>query len=220
MEMSLIQNIAIYAIPLLFAITLPAVAHGWVALWCGDQTAKLSDRLSLNPINHIDLVGTVIVPLLMLIFSNFIFGWAKPVPVDGRNLRHPRRDMIFVSLAGPLSNFVMALGWGALAWIGLAAEQAGNTWLGLPLLLMGRAGVMVNALLGVLNLLPLPPLDGGKVLLSILPPRWSYQISFIEPYSFFILLLLLVTGILNAIIVPPSIWLMTSILSLFGLPLF
>lgn len=218
--MSMIQNIAIYAIPLLFAITLHEVAHGWVALLCGDQTAKLSDRLSLNPIHHIDLVGTVIVPLVMLIFSNFIFGWAKPVPVDGRNFKHPRRDMLFVSLAGPLSNLLMAVMWGAIALGGLYAQEWGNAWLGVPLLLMGRAGVMVNVLLGVLNLLPLPPLDGGKALLAILPPRWSYRASFIEPYSFFILLLLLVTGILNAIIVPPSIWLMSTILQVFGLPLF
>src|SRR3989338_794919 len=119
MEMTIVQKIAIWAIPLIFAITLHEVAHGWVAKWCGDNTAKLSGRLSLNPIHHIDIVGTVVVPLLMLVTTNFIFGWAKPVPVDARNMRHPRRDMALVALAGPLSNFLMAFLWGAIAWFGL-----------------------------------------------------------------------------------------------------
>src|SRR3990167_3363623 len=115
MELTIVQKAAVWAIPVIFAITLHEVAHGWVASWFGDKTAKLSGRLTLNPIKHIDLVGTIIVPLLMLMFSNFIFGWAKPVPVDPRNMRNPRRDMALVALAGPASNLVMALFWGLIA---------------------------------------------------------------------------------------------------------
>src|SRR3990167_9705324 len=171
MELTLIQKIAIWALPLIFAITLHEVAHGYMALLFGDHTAKLSRRLSLNPIKHIDPLGTVIIPLFMLLISNFIFGWAKPVPVDPRNLHHPRRDMAFIALAGPLANFIMALFWGLIAKLGLWAELAGWQWFGVPLIYMGGAGIMINIVIGVLNLVPLPPLDGGKLLSSLLPPR-------------------------------------------------
>lgn len=217
MEMTLIQKIAIWALPLIFAITLHEVAHGWVALWCGDRTAKMSGRLSLNPIHHIDLVGTVIVPLLMLVSTNFIFGWAKPVPVDERNMHHPRRDMALVALAGPMANFVMAFFWGAIAWAGLHLQDLGYSWMGIPLTYMGGAGMMINIVLGVLNLIPLPPLDGGRLLMSALPPRVAYQFSKIEPYSFIILILLLLTGVLS-LILGPLVYLMLGIISyLFGI---
>jgi Zn-dependent protease len=217
MEMTIIQKIAIWAIPLIFAITIHEVAHGYVASWFGDNTARLSGRLSLNPIKHIDWIGTVIVPLLMLTFSNFIFGWAKPVPVDARNMHHPRRDMAFVALAGPLTNILMAFFWGAIAKVGVMAEAAGNAWFGVPLALMGGAGIMINVVLGILNLIPLPPLDGGKILMSLLPPRLAYQFSFIEPYSFIILILLIFTGVLSYVLSPPVYFFLFFISNIFGL---
>lgn len=217
MDLTIIQKAAIMAIPIIFAITLHEVAHGWVASWCGDQTARLSGRLSLNPLRHIDPLGTVIVPLLMMVFSNFIFGWAKPVPVDARNMRNPRRDMAFVSIAGPISNLLMALFWGAIARIGLMMQMNGSEWFGVPMIYMGGAGIMINVVLGVLNLLPLPPLDGGRLLLSLLPPRLAYQYSKIEPFGFFILLALIFTNVLSMIMGPPVFFLIEFIGGLFGL---
>ena len=163
-DLTLIQKIAVWALPLIFAITLHEVAHGFVALLFGDYTAKLSGRLTLNPIKHIDPVGTVLVPFLMMLVSNFIFGWAKPVPVDARNLKHPRRDMALVALAGPLSNLLMALIWGLIAKMGLMAHDSGNDWLGVPLVYMGGAGIMINVVLGVLNLIPYRHWMGEKCL--------------------------------------------------------
>ncbi len=217
MELSIVQKIAIWALPLIFAITLHEVAHGWVASWFGDQTARLSGRLSLNPIKHIDPIGTIAVPLLMLLVSNFIFGWAKPVPVDARNMRHPRRDMAIVALAGPVSNLLMAIAWGFIAKVGLWAELSGNAWFGVPLVYMGSAGIMINVVLAVLNLVPLPPLDGGRVLMSALPPRAAYKLSLIEPYSFFILILLLFSGVLSSLIGPFIFILSGGIFDLAGL---
>lgn len=217
MDLTIIQKIAVWAIPILFAISLHEVAHGWVASYFGDQTARLSGRLSLNPIKHIDPIGTVLVPLVMLLVSNFIFGWAKPVPVDARNLNHPRRDMAFVALAGPTANLLMALFWGLIAKVGELSDAGGNDWLGIPMVYMGSAGILINVVLGVLNLLPLPPLDGGKVLISILPPRLAYKVSLIEPYSFIILILLMFSGILSTIIGPLVYLLIHLIGMLFGL---
>jgi len=217
MELTMIQKAAIWAIPVIFAITLHEVAHGWVASWFGDQTARLSGRLTLNPIKHIDLVGTIIVPLLMLAFSSFIFGWAKPVPVDARNMGNPRRDMAFVSIAGPIANLLMALFWGFMAKLGVMAELSGSGWLGVPLIYMGGAGIMINVVLAVLNLIPLPPLDGGRLMTSLLPPRLAYRYSMIEPYGFFILLLLIFTNILSMIMGPPVFFLINIIGNLFGL---
>ncbi len=218
LELTLIQKIVIWALPLIFAITLHEVAHGYVASLFGDQTAKLSGRLTLNPLRHIDPLGTVALPLIMLVMgSPIIFGWAKPVPVDSRNLHHPRRDMAWVALAGPLSNILMAFCWGLVAKLGIVAEQMGYAWLGTPIIYMGSAGIMINVVLAILNLIPLPPLDGGKVLASALPPRMAYYLSMMEPYGFLILILLLFSGLLNNIMYPFIILLINLIGMVFGL---
>ncbi len=215
MEINLIQQIAIFIIPLLFAITLHEVAHGLVASWCGDQTARLSGRLSINPLDHIDLIGTIIVPLLTLSTAGMMFGWAKPVPTDVRNMRHPRRDAALVAMAGPLANFIMALFWAGMAALGLYLEGMQYTWVGVPLTLTGIAGMSVNIWLMVLNLIPLPPLDGAQILMSLLPPRLAYKFSAIEPYSFFILIFLLVTQILGRVLSPIIAMLLLFIGNLF-----
>lgn len=218
MDMTIIQTITIWALPLIFAITLHEVAHGYVASWCGDQTARLSGRLSLNPIKHIDLVGTIIIPGLMLLTkSPILFGWAKPVPVDARNLRNPRRDMALVALSGSVTNIFMALFWALIAKIGFIAGANENTWLGVPLVLMGSAGIQINIWLGLLNLIPLPPLDGGKVMSSLLPPRAAIQYQKIEPYGFIILLVLVFSGGLSYILMPSAYFLISIITQLFGI---
>ncbi len=195
-ELNMIQLLVVLAPPLLLAITLHEVAHGWVALRCGDTTAKDLGRLSLNPLRHIDPIGTVLVPALLAVFGGFIFGWAKPVPVNYHRLRQPKRDMALVALAGPGSNLIMALGWGLVAVTG---HSLGDTlpWLGEPLLLMGVAGIDVNVMLGVLNLVPIPPLDGSRVLVGILPDRYGLAMARMEPYGLIILVLLLTSGVLN-----------------------
>lgn len=217
-DLSSIQKIVVCILPLIFAITLHEVAHGFVAFLFGDYTAKLSGRLSLNPLKHIDPIGTVVIPILLLVTTNFVFGWAKAVPVDARNLHHPRRDMAFVALAGPLSNLVMAFLWGVIAKIGIMASLSGNTWLGAPLAYMGAAGVLINVVLGVLNLIPIPPLDGSKVLATILPPRMAYYFNLLEPYGFIILILLMLTNVLFYIIVPFAFFLIEKIAIILGFP--
>ncbi len=218
MEMTIIQKITIWAIPLIFAVTLHEVAHGFVASWCGDQTARLSGRLSLNPIKHIDPIGTLLIPgLMLLVKSPILFGWAKPVPVDARNLRNPRRDMALVALSGSVTNILMAFFWGLIAKFGLMAGANENTWLGVPLLLMGGAGMQINIWLGLLNLIPLPPLDGGKVMSSLLPPRAAIQYQKIEPYGFIILLVLLFSGGLATILMPLAFFFLNLIAQLFGI---
>ena len=201
MELSLIQKIAVWSLPVLFAITVHEVAHGWVARRLGDPTAFMMGRLTLNPLKHIDLVGTVIVPLVLVVLGGFIFGWAKPVPVTWQNLRKPKRDMALVALAGPLANLLMAIGWAIVAKIGFLIA-ADIPFAGQPMIYMGSAGILINIILMVLNLLPLPPLDGGRIMTGILPGPLSYQFSRIEPYGFFILLGLLATGILGDILSP------------------
>lgn len=196
LDFNMIQQLIIMAPPLLLAITLHEVAHGWVALLCGDATAKAQGRLSLNPLRHIDPIGTVLVPALMALLGGFIFGWAKPVPVNYGRLRQPKRDMALVALAGPLSNLLMALGW-ALAALAGYHVQAALPWLGVPLLAMGVVGVSVNVMLGVLNLVPIPPLDGSRVLAGMLPNRAGQIMAQIEPYGLIILVALLMSGILN-----------------------
>lgn len=212
-DFTLVQKIAIWALPILSAIIVHEVAHGWVALKLGDQTARLSGRLTLNPVSHVDLVGTIIVPLFLLVMSGFIFGWAKPVPVDARNLRYPQRDMAIVAAAGPGSNFLMALFWAAIAKIGYSL----NAWAGVPMIYMGHAGIMINIALGVLNCLPIPPLDGGRVVMSLAPKQVGWYLYRLEPYGFFILLALMFTGVLSFIMLPFMAAIQGWILQLFGL---
>lgn len=215
MDLTTVQKIVIWAIPILFAITLHEVAHGWVASFFGDQTARFSGRLSLNPIKHIDPIGTILVPLLMLLVNNFMFGWAKPVPVDARNLRHPRRDLALVALAGPVANLIMALLWALIGKGGAILIDMHNAWFGVPLVYMGGAGMTINVVLAVLNLLPLPPLDGGKVLMAILPPRLAYRLNWIEPYSFLILIMLIFSGVLTHIMAPIILFILNLLSGIF-----
>jgi len=202
---SIIQGIAIYALPVIFAITLHEAAHGYVAKHYGDLTAYAQGRISLNPLRHIDLIGTIIVPLVLFIFSKMtmgaglLFGWAKPVPVNFGNLRRPKRDMLWVAAAGPGANLLMALLWALVIKLGLAIPESD---LAKPMMLMGFAGIKINAILLVLNLLPLPPLDGGRIAVSLLPHRIAYRYAQIEPYGFMILLFLLFTGVLGTVIGP------------------
>lgn len=200
-ELSMIQRIVVWVLPILFAITLHEVAHGWMALRLGDRTAQTMGRLTLNPIHHVDPIGTVLVPGILLLFGGVIFGWAKPVPVSWDKLDNPKRDMVVVALAGPLSNLAMAVFWALISRLGYALIPA-VPLLGVPLVYMGVAGIFINVILLVLNLLPLPPLDGGRVLVGLLPGALAYKVSRVEPYGFLILLGLLFTGVLGYILWP------------------
>jgi len=215
-ELSLIQKIITWAVPVLFAITVHEVAHGWVALRFGDSTAKMAGRLTLNPLKHIDLVGTVLVPGLLLMLGGFIFGWAKPVPVNFSSLNKPKRDMIFVALAGPGANLVMAFFWGL---VGLVAQYLPD-YVALPLLFMSVAGLYINAILMLLNLIPVPPLDGGRVAVGLLPMSLARPYSKLEPYGLFILIGLLATGMLGKILVFPLTAFLSFMASLFSIPVF
>lgn len=198
---SLIQTLALAALPVIFAITLHEAAHGYAARYFGDPTAWQAGRISLNPLRHIDLFGTILLPIGILLLSSggMLFGYAKPVPVDFGRLRNPKRDMLWVAAAGPASNLVMALFWAAL--LKLAWEMPSNMYT-LPLSEMSKIGISINLVLMVLNLLPLPPLDGGRIAVSLLPSRLAWQFSRIEPFGFPILILLLFTGILGQILWP------------------
>lgn len=198
MELTFIQKIAIYALPVIFAITVHEAAHGYVARHFGDMTAYNQGRITLNPIKHIDPLGTILLPALTLFLGGILFGWAKPVPVDFSKLRHPKKDMLWVAAAGPLSNLVMACFWAFAIKISPVFPEG----VAIPLALMGQAGIMINVVLMVLNLLPLPPLDGGRIAVSLLPHGVAYRYARIEPYGFMILLLLLFTGVLSMILSP------------------
>lgn len=198
MELSLIQKIVVWALPVVFAITLHEVAHGWAAKYLGDRTAEMMGRLTLNPIRHVDPIGTVALPLLMLAISPFVFGWAKPVPVTWENLRNPRRDMALVAVAGPAANLVMAVFWVLVIKLAILFPMAVSEFF----ILMGFAGIVINLVLMILNLLPIPPLDGSRLVSSVLPGPWAYNYSRLEPYGIIILLGLLVTGLLGKILGP------------------
>jgi Zn-dependent protease len=195
----LIQTIALAAIPVLFAITLHEAAHGYVARHFGDMTAFQQGRISLNPVRHIDPVGTILLPMLTLWMGGILFGWAKPVPVNFSALRNPKKDMLWVALAGPASNLLMALGWALIYKIALAFP---DNYYAVPLLAMAKIGININVVLMVLNLLPLPPLDGGRIAISMLPHQLAYKLSQIEPYGMFILIFLAVTSVLGWILSP------------------
>ena len=192
-----IRNIAVYALPVLFAITLHEAAHAYVARYFGDNTAYAAGRMTLNPLVHIDLFGTIIIPLVLYLTTGFVFGYAKPVPIDFGRLRNPKRDMAWVALAGPGANFVMALGW-LIFGILLVALNVGETF---PHK-VAQAGIIANLLMFAFNLLPIPPLDGGRVLTSLLPNRLAYKYARIEPYGFYIVLALLFFNLLSFWVMP------------------
>ncbi|MBI5918147.1 MAG: site-2 protease family protein [Nitrosomonadales bacterium] len=197
----LIQIVALGAIPVLFAITLHEAAHGYVARHFGDNTAHQQGRISLNPIRHVDPLGTILVPILMLWSTSggFMFGWAKPVPVNFGALHNPKRDMLWVALAGPATNLAMALFWALLIRLGVSFP---DNYFAEPLVGMAQIGIEINLMLMILNLLPLPPLDGGRVAISLLPYRLAVMLAKIEPYGMVILIVLAVTSVLGAILSP------------------
>jgi len=205
MQLSMVQYIAMAIIPILFAITLHEVAHGWVAYQFGDPTAKMLGRITLNPLKHIDVFGTILVPALLLSMGGFLFGWAKPVPVDPRNFKNRRQTMMWVAIAGPLSNLLMAFFWAVLFKFALMLQQNGSS-AATALSVMSRLGIQINLVLFVLNLIPIPPLDGSKVLMSLVSPKVGYYLDKIEPYGFFIVLALVYLGIFNLLLTPIMQW--------------
>jgi Zn-dependent protease len=212
---SLTRDIALYALPTVFAITLHEAAHGYFAKHFGDYTAYQQGRISLNPLTHVDPIGTVVVPitLVLLTAGQFVFGWAKPVPVNFSNLRNPKRDMLWVAAAGPGANLVMALAWGLLLKLAIALPP---NYFSYPLREMADGGIRINLGLMFLNLIPIPPLDGGRIAVSLLPNRLAYRFAMIEPYGFIIVIALLATRILGAIIWPLIMLGQHLILALFG----
>lgn len=210
------HKLAIWVLPVLFAITLHEVAHGWIAERLGDKTARRLGRISLNPVRHIDPIGTVLVPLMLFFTGGLIFGWAKPVPITWENLRRPKRDMALVAVAGPGANLLMAIGWALLAKLAVSlpvlSPSAAQGFMS-----MASAGVWINIVLMVLNLLPLPPLDGSRVVSGVLPPGPERAYSRLEPYGIFILLGLMITGILGKLLIPPALAIMHAIAQVVGL---
>jgi Zn-dependent protease len=197
---NLIQTVSVYAIPVIFAITLHEAAHGYAAKYFGDSTAYMMGRVTLNPFSHIHLMGTILLPLLLYFSTNgaLLFGFAKPVPVDFGNLRHPKRDMVWVALAGPVSNLVQAIVW-ALLFVVYTDFGVSEKFF----LAMCKAGVLSNVVMFAFNLFPLPPLDGGRIVVGLLPWKQAYQFSRIEPYGFYIVMALAITGVVNHLWLDP-----------------
>lgn len=218
---SKIQMLSIAVLPILFAITLHEAAHGYVASRLGDMTAKMLGRVTLNPLKHIDPFGTIIIPLMMYLTTGFVFGYAKPVPVNYRNLRDPKRDMVWVAAAGPGTNLILALACGLVFRLltGLPL-QPGDTalWFVRPLSLMMVEGIKWNVLLAIFNMIPVPPLDGGRVMVGLLPPRQSTAYSQIEPFGFLIILALMFLNPLNIMrgLVYPLIGFIASLIAGFN----
>lgn len=201
MELSVIQKITVWILPVIFAITVHEVAHGWIAMRLGDPTAKMLGRLTLNPVKHIDPIGTLLVPGVLLVLGGIMFGWAKPVPVTWENLKNPRRDVALVAIAGPTANLIMAFLWAIVAKIGsMLATNPDSPYVYLQY--VGEAGIFINLILMILNLLPILPLDGGRVLAALLPGPISYKFSRLEPYGLIILLVLLFMGVLSSLLYP------------------
>lgn len=203
MELTAIQKIAVFALPILFAITVHEAAHGYVARYFGDSTAERLGRITLNPLKHIDPIGTLLLPALTVMLGGILFGWAKPVPVNFANLRNPKKDMLWVAAAGPASNLIMAIFWAIL--LNMVNEPMATNGIFNAnhfLTEMSWAGISINLVLMVLNLIPLPPLDGGRIAVSLLPNPLASQLSSVEKYGFFILIALMFTGILGKIISP------------------
>lgn len=212
---NLLYLIAVWAPPVLLAITLHEAAHGWVAHRLGDDTAARLGRISINPLRHIDPLGTVVIPLAMLLTTGFVIGWAKPVPVDMRQFRQPILDMALVAVAGPLSNFAMACAWALL--IAMSAMLPAGSETGRFLADAGQAGITINLILMVLNLLPIPPLDGGRVVAGVMPPRLALNFMRIEPFGMWLVIALLISGILGKILWPVVAHFETIIRLVFGL---
>jgi len=211
-----IQTLSVAAIPILFAITLHEVAHGWAAKLRGDRTAEMLGRLSLNPIKHIDPVGTVAVPVLMVLTTGFMFGWAKPVPVAFNNLNNPKKDMVFVAFAGPVANVVMALFWAVILKLVFVSGGAGGPVSDF-IYQMARIGIFFNVLLAVFNLLPIPPLDGGRVLRGLVNESIGRVLDRLEPFGLIIVVGLLLLGWLFPLVQPAMDFLQRLILALVGL---
>lgn len=218
MTVNIVQKILLWIIPLIFAITVHEAAHGWVANKLGDPTAKNLGRITLNPIKHIDIFGTLIIPGILIMLGGFVFGYAKPVPVNWQNLRNIRRDMALVALAGPISNLIMALIWAAIAKFGLSLYSKDALYAGFILYAMGGIGIFINLILMALNILPIPPLDGSRVVMSFLKGKAALFYARIEPYGFFIVLGLLILGALGHVLMPMVGYCTKVIYSLFGLP--
>ena len=215
MDNNLIQNILIYALPVLLAITVHEAAHGYVAKHFGDNTAYVLGRVTLNPLKHIDPIGTILMPLLLIFAgSPFLFGYAKPVPVRFGNLNNPKRDMVWVALAGPASNLVMAIIWGILFYL-MQGTGVNESFF----LKMAQGGVLVNAVMFAFNLFPLPPLDGGRILVGLLPYKQAELVSRVEPWGFFIVMGLVVAGVISKLWMQPMMALTYGILELVLSPL-
>lgn len=212
---NLIQNILIYALPVLLAITVHEAAHGYAARHFGDNTAYVLGRITLNPLKHIDPIGTILMPLLLLFAgSSFLFGYAKPVPVRFGNLNNPKRDMVWVALAGPASNLLMALIWGIIFYLLKGADMTEPFFNK-----MAQGGILVNAVMFAFNLFPLPPLDGGRILVGLLPYKYAELVSRVEPWGFFIVLGLVIAGVINAIWMTPMMNVTYGLLELVLSPL-
>ena len=206
-----VQKIAVSALPIIFAITVHEAAHGYIARYFGDMTAQEQGRITLNPLRHIDPVGTILVPAITLVLGGILFGWAKPVPVNFSRLRSPKKDMLWVAAAGPASNLVMAIFWVLVIKFSMVVQSGFSD----ALAYMGAVGIMINLVLMVLNLIPLPPLDGGRIAVSLLPNRLAFQYAKVERYGFFILIALLFTGILSKIMNPFIVILLAIISNVF-----
>jgi len=213
--MSLISQIFLYAIPILLAVSLHEAAHGWIAHLLGDPTAKKLGRLTANPLKHIDPIGTVAVPLLMILVVGFPFGWAKPVPVDVRNFQHPQKDMALVALAGPVSNFLMAIFWTLL--LVFVSQGLSPGGLSTSLKTMAEVGVIINLVLMVLNLLPVPPLDGGRIVTGVLPIKAAMLFVKFEMIGMWIVIFLLASGFLGKILMPAVQAVQANLYAIFGL---
>jgi Zn-dependent protease len=216
LELSLMQKIAVWFLPVIFAITIHEVAHGWVALQFGDRTAQMLGRLTLNPFKHIDPVGTILVPGVLLVLGGFVFGWAKAVPVNTRNFKRPRHDMAWVALAGPASNIIMAVIWAVVAKIGYMIMPNYDE-IGKFMVYSGMAGITINLILAILNMLPIPPLDGSRIAAAFLPKKMHYFYMKLEPYGFFIVVGLMFLGILGVLISEPFRLAQSFILKMVGL---
>ncbi|OYU45894.1 MAG: site-2 protease family protein [Burkholderiales bacterium PBB4] len=211
----LIKTVAIFALPVLFAITVHEAAHGYAALHFGDKTAWSLGRITLNPMKHIDPVGTILMPLMLYFATSgaFLFGYAKPVPVRFGNLRNPKRDMVWVALAGPASNFIQAIAWAVVFTLLVGFDFNERFFLD-----MAKAGVLANVVMFAFNLFPLPPLDGGRILVGLLPMKWAVAVSRVEPWGFFIVMALVIAGILSALWMQPVMALTYGLLHLLLTP--